>query len=187
MDLGEAERGGFPRKLFKLLDHDNDGRITPAEFKSFQREQRRLRRRVRVLDPSPLVFLFSAGHASQVMCGVPLTPDTTTHGHCSNPTNPRLLKRVHLGQVERACRLDRRVVGQTSRTDMLGGNPPILRRPSIGCTRLQGIEMIYGSSGLGVCIFNKRCIEGYIDSTNSVSVSEFALRNRANEKDLVPV
>eukprot|EP00037_Helgoeca_nana_P015360 m.143421 g.143421 ORF g.143421 m.143421 type:complete len:728 (+) comp22984_c0_seq2:83-2266(+) len=45
MDLGEAERGGFPRKLFKLLDHDNDGRITPAEFKSFQREQRRLRRR----------------------------------------------------------------------------------------------------------------------------------------------
>jgi hypothetical protein len=46
MDLGEAERGGFPRKLFKLLDHDNDGRITPAEFKSFQREQRRLRRRV---------------------------------------------------------------------------------------------------------------------------------------------
>eukprot|EP00038_Savillea_parva_P006576 m.164608 g.164608 ORF g.164608 m.164608 type:complete len:723 (+) comp12447_c0_seq1:54-2222(+) len=44
MDLSEAAKSGFPRALFRLLDKDNDGRITPAEFKNYQREQRRMRR-----------------------------------------------------------------------------------------------------------------------------------------------
>eukprot|EP00035_Acanthoeca_spectabilis_P014701 m.285279 g.285279 ORF g.285279 m.285279 type:complete len:738 (+) comp16200_c2_seq1:85-2298(+) len=44
MDMKEAEKFGFPRKLFRLLDKDRDGRINPAEFKRFQQEQRRMLR-----------------------------------------------------------------------------------------------------------------------------------------------
>lgn len=46
MDMKEAEKFGFPRKLFRLLDKDRDGRINPAEFKRFQQEQRRMLRSV---------------------------------------------------------------------------------------------------------------------------------------------
>jgi len=44
MTIEEAAQVGFPRKLFRMLDKDRDGMITPAEFKRFQREQRRARR-----------------------------------------------------------------------------------------------------------------------------------------------
>jgi len=44
MDLAEAKANGFPRALFKLLDSDRDGKITPGEFKRYQRDVRRAAR-----------------------------------------------------------------------------------------------------------------------------------------------